>query len=47
MIEHPLVKEHIDRIDGTKDSVMGMSKYLVERLLDKLKEKLDEQSTKQ
>ena len=47
MIEHPLVKEHIDRIEGTEDSVMGLSKYLVERLLGELKEKLDEQQTKQ
>lgn len=46
MIEHPLVKEHIDRIDGTEDSVMGLSKDLVERLLGELKEKLDKQSTK-
>jgi len=43
MIEHPLVREHIDRIDGTEDSVMGLSKDLVERLLGELKEKLDEQ----
>jgi len=43
MIEHPLVREHIGRIDGTEDSVMGLSKDLVERLLGELKEKLDEQ----
>jgi len=43
MIEHPLVREHIERIDGTEDSVMGLSKCLVKRLLDELKEKLDEQ----
>jgi len=42
MIEHPLVREHVDRIDGTEDSVMGLSKALVERLLGDLKEKLDE-----
>lgn len=42
MIEHPLVKEHIEKIDGTEDSVMGLSKDLVERLLDELKEKLDD-----
>ena len=40
MIEHPLTKQHIDRIDGTEDSVMGLSKDLVERLLDELKDKL-------
>jgi len=43
MIEHPMVREHIYRIDGTEDSVMGLSKCLVERLLGELKEKLDEQ----
>ena len=43
MIEHPLVKDYIYMIDGTKDSVTGLSKYLVERLFDELKEKLDEQ----
>jgi len=42
MIEHPLVREHIDRIEGTEDSVMGLSKDLVERLLDELKDKLAE-----
>lgn len=47
MIEHPLVREHVDRIDGTEDSVMGLSKDLVERLLNELKEKLDEHSSKQ
>ena len=36
MVEHPLVREHIDRIDGAEDSVMGLSKDLVERLLDEL-----------
>jgi len=41
MIEHPLTKEHLDRIDGTEDSVMGLSKDLVLRLLQELKEKLD------
>lgn len=46
MIEHPLVKEHVERIDGTEDSVMGLSKDLVERLLDELKEKLDEHEAK-
>ncbi|EED86250.1 predicted protein, partial [Thalassiosira pseudonana CCMP1335] len=33
MIEHPLVQEHVERIDGTEDSVMGLSKDLVVRLL--------------
>ncbi|KAG7353731.1 Maf-like septum formation family protein [Nitzschia inconspicua] len=43
MIEHPLVQEHVDRIDGTQDSVMGLSKPLVEQLLQELAEKLKEQ----
>lgn len=42
MIEHPFVREHVERIDGTEDSVMGLSKDLVERLLGELKVKLDE-----
>lgn len=41
MVEHPLVKEHISRIDGTEDSVMGLSKDLVLSLLKSLKEKLE------
>lgn len=40
MIEHPLTKEHLDRIDGTEDSVMGLSKDLVVRLLGELAEKV-------
>jgi len=47
MIEHPMVKEHVDKIDGTEDSVMGLSKALVERLLGELKEKLDENTAMQ
>jgi septum formation protein len=42
MIEHPLTKEHLERIEGTEDSVMGLSKDLVLRLLQELKTKLDE-----
>jgi len=41
MVEHPLVKEQIGRIEGTEDSVMGLSKDLVERLLDEMKDKLN------
>ena len=41
MVEHPLVKTHIDKIDGTEDSVMGLSKDLVIKLLEELKLKLD------
>jgi septum formation protein len=43
MVEHPLVREYIQRIDGTEDSVMGLSKDLVLRLLKELSEKLKEQ----
>ena len=42
MIEHPMVREHVEKIDGTEDSVMGLSKALVDRLLGELKVKLDE-----
>ena len=40
MVEHPFVREYIEGIDGTEDSVMGLSKDLVLRLLGELKEKL-------
>jgi len=40
MVEHPFVKEHIEGIDGTEDSVMGLSKELVLRLLAELRDKL-------
>jgi septum formation protein len=33
MIEHPLVAPHITRIEGTEDSVMGLSARLVAELL--------------
>jgi septum formation protein len=36
MVEHPLVKEYLDYIDGTEDSVMGLSKGLVLRLLEEM-----------
>ena len=42
MIEHPLVREHVERIDGTEDSVMGLSKELVGRLLDEMRTRLDD-----
>eukprot|EP00553_Chaetoceros_curvisetus_P003078 CAMPEP_0204611960 /NCGR_PEP_ID=MMETSP0717-20131115/74_1 /ASSEMBLY_ACC=CAM_ASM_000666 /TAXON_ID=230516 /ORGANISM="Chaetoceros curvisetus" /LENGTH=264 /DNA_ID=CAMNT_0051623837 /DNA_START=192 /DNA_END=986 /DNA_ORIENTATION=+ len=41
MVEHPFVKEFIVGIDGTEDSVMGLSKELVLKLLEELKEKLE------
>lgn len=40
MIEHPLVREHVEHIDGTEDSVMGLSKALVLKLLKELAERL-------
>jgi septum formation protein len=43
MVEHPLVKEYIQSIDGTEDSVMGLSKDLVLQLLKELSEKLKDQ----
>jgi len=43
MVEHPLVKQYIERIDGTEDSVMGLSKDLVLRLLQELAVELKKQ----
>jgi len=43
MVEHPFVVEFIDRIDGTQDGVMGLSKDLVLRLLKELKEELEKE----
>eukprot|EP00934_Nitzschia_sp_Nitz4_P006477 Nitzschia sp. Nitz4//scaffold90_size81538//31355//32050//NITZ4_005318-RA/size81538-processed-gene-0.48-mRNA-1//-1//CDS//3329560008//6467//frame0 len=40
MIEHPLTKQHLLRIDGTEDSVMGLSKALVLKLFKELAEKI-------
>lgn len=40
MIEHPLTKHHVDKIDGTEDSVMGLSKDLVLQLLEELAQKI-------
>eukprot|EP00557_Chaetoceros_sp_GSL56_P002359 CAMPEP_0176488300 /NCGR_PEP_ID=MMETSP0200_2-20121128/6630_1 /TAXON_ID=947934 /ORGANISM="Chaetoceros sp., Strain GSL56" /LENGTH=273 /DNA_ID=CAMNT_0017885263 /DNA_START=288 /DNA_END=1109 /DNA_ORIENTATION=+ len=42
MVEHPFVVEFIEKIDGTQDGVMGLSKDLVRRLLVELREKLDD-----
>mmetsp|Transcript_12954 Transcript_12954/g.32688 ORF Transcript_12954/g.32688 Transcript_12954/m.32688 type:complete len:300 (+) Transcript_12954:81-980(+) len=44
MIEHPLTQHHVDRIDGTEDSVMGLSKDLVSKLLQELAEKLPKEA---
>jgi septum formation protein len=46
MVEHPRVREHLVRIDGTEDSVMGLSKELVLRLLGDLREALDLHASK-
>ena len=40
MIEHPLVQRHILSIEGTEDSVMGLSKQLVLTLFEELQAKL-------
>ena len=40
MVEHPLVREHIRGINGTEDSVMGLSKHLVMDLLYEMDSKL-------
>lgn len=50
MIEHSRVRHFVDRIDGTEDSVMGLSKDTVRHLLDELRTKLlcvDSTSTKE
>lgn len=44
MVEHPFVKEYIDGIDGTEDSVMGLSKDLVLTLMKEMKVKLGERA---
>jgi septum formation protein len=43
MIEHPLVQQSLNKIDGTQDSVMGLSKRLVLSLLEELSTKLKQQ----
>jgi len=40
MIEHPWVQEHVEKIDGSIDGVMGLSKSLVLRLLRDMKRDL-------
>jgi len=40
MIEHELVQQHLEKIEGTTDSVMGLSKELVLQLLTELKQQL-------
>jgi septum formation protein len=44
MVEHPKVREHLVRIEGTEDSVMGLSKDLVVRLLSELAQSLERPS---
>ena len=36
MIEHPMIQPYIDRIEGTLDSIMGLSKSLVLELLENM-----------
>lgn len=38
MVEHPKVQPYLDRIDGTEDSVMGLSKMLVQKLIQEIQE---------
>jgi septum formation protein len=38
MIENPLMMPYIDRVDGSLDSVMGLSKDLLEKLMATLYE---------
>ena len=40
MIEHPKVEPFIERIEGTIDSVMGLSEALLRKLLDQLLNKI-------
>jgi len=42
MVEHPLVRAYVERMDGTEDSVMGLSKATVRQLLRELRRKLAE-----
>ena len=41
MIENPLMTPYIDRVDGSLDSVMGLSKDLLEKLMTSLYEQSD------
>lgn len=47
MIEHPLTRRYVDRIDGNEDSVMGLCPETVRRLLSALHEALPHPSTVQ
>jgi septum formation protein len=40
MIEHELTQQYVDRIEGTQDSIMGLSKDTVRALLNELRTKL-------
>jgi septum formation protein len=37
MVEHPLTRQYIERIEGSEDSVMGLDKQTVTNLLDQLR----------
>ena len=36
MVEHPLIQPYLEKIEGTQDSVMGLSKALVLRLVGEM-----------
>lgn len=38
MVEHVLIQPYITKIDGTIDSVMGLSKSLVDKLLEQIQQ---------
>jgi septum formation protein len=40
MVEHPLTRQYIDRMEGSEDSVMGLDKQTVANLLDQLRRQL-------
>lgn len=44
MIEHPLTKNYVERIDGSEDSVMGLCKLTVLDLLASMRTKLNSAS---
>lgn len=47
MIEHPLVQQYVQTVDGSEDSVMGLSKETVSGLLQELRRKLDDERDQQ
>ena len=41
MIEHPLIEPLIEKIEGTPDSIMGLSKALTMQLISEMAHKRD------